>query len=196
MKLNQLLGFLIVMVLFHSCSVQKCLYSKGWNVDFHSAFHPNGSTVILHHPMESEKKDMTLPASSIPSNAAQNVTLSEETVAQKQVTLAESSSLLFKTTQSPTHFDGITRVAESKKSKLQRNMLVKPATHVANVADNHASPLAPDWLIVLLCIFIPPIAVLLMTNGHLEKTLISLLLWILGVLPGIVYAFLVYLHYL
>jgi uncharacterized membrane protein YqaE (UPF0057 family) len=196
MKMNQLLGFLIVMVLFHSCSVQKCLYSKGWNVDFHNAFHPNGSTVILHHPMESEKKDMTLPASSIPSNAAQKVTLSEETVAQKQVTLAESSSLLFKTTQSPTHFDGITRVAESKKSKLQRNVLVKPAPHLAKVADIHTSPLAPDWLLLLLCFFLPPIAVFIMTNGNLEKVLISLLLWILGIAPGIVYAFLVYLHYL
>jgi uncharacterized membrane protein YqaE (UPF0057 family) len=146
--------------------------------------------------VETEKKEVTLLAASIPINAAENVTLSEETLSQNHVALAESNSIPSKAAQSPTHFDGIGQVAESKKSKLHGNALVKTAPHVASVVDHHDSPLAPDWLIVLLCIVIPPIAVLLMTNGNVEKTLISLLLWILGVLPGIIYAFLVYLHFL
>lgn len=196
MKLNHLFGWLMLMVVFHSCSVQKCVYSSGWNIDFHSSYRSNRSTLTLRSPVETEKKEVTLLAASIPINAAENATLSEETLPQKHAALAESNSIPSKAAQSPTHFDGIGRVAESKKSKLHGNALVKPAPHVANVAAHYASPLAPDWLIVLLCIVIPPIAVLLMTNGNVEKTLISLLLWILGVLPGIIYAFLVYLHFL
>jgi uncharacterized membrane protein YqaE (UPF0057 family) len=196
MKLNHLFGWLMLMVVFHSCSVQKCVYSSGWNIDFHSAHRPNRSTLTLHSLEETEKKEVTLPAASIPSNAAENATLFEETLAQNHDALAESNSIPSKAAQSPTHLYGIGRLVESKKSKLHRNVLDKPAPHVANLADNHASPMAPDWLIVLLCIVIPPIAVFLMTNGNMEKTLISLLLWFLGILPGIIYAFMVYLHFL
>ena len=72
----------------------------------------------------------------------------------------------------------------------------KPMAQTNVLCRVNPAPLAPDWLILLLCIFIPPIAVALMTNGNIEKILIALLLWILGVLPGVVYAFLVFLHYL
>lgn len=45
-----------------------------------------------------------------------------------------------------------------------------------------------DLICSLLCLFIPPLAVCLY-HGGAKETIVSILLWILGVLPGVIYAY-------
>lgn len=188
-KLKWTLGLVFLSLFWNACSVQKCVYSKGFNVDFKG----------FHGTKKSNE------------SAAKQVQHSSEI--ENEVTAEESEVLEAIATQSPAQILALNQVhsIDGSEKGLATN---KPVTkfgeikgRIAHRATNsmaqsnvlsyvNAAPLAPDWLILLLCIFIPPIAVALMTNGNIEKILIALLLWILGVLPGVIYAFLVFLHYL
>ena len=183
------MGFVFISLFWNACTVQKCVYSKGFNVDFKG----------FHGTKKSNE------------SAAKQVQHSSEI--ENEVTAEETEVLEAIATQSPPQMlalyqvhsiDGsekglspikpITRIDETKRSIAFRATNSMAQSNV--LSHVNAAPLAPDWLILLLCIFIPPIAVALMSNGNIEKILIALLLWILGVLPGVIYAFLVFLHYL
>lgn len=188
-KLKWTLGLVFLSLFWNACSVQKCVYSKGFNVDFkgfHGAKKSNESDAkqvqysseIEIEVSAEETEELKALATQFP---AQMLTLNQV----KSIDVSEKGLAPIKPVTNVGETKG--RIAhKATKSIAQSNVL----SHV------NAAPLAPDWLILLLCIFIPPIAVALMTNGNIEKILIALLLWILGLLPGVIYAFLVFLHYL
>ena len=182
------MGLVFLSLFWNSCTVQKCVYSRGFNIDFkgfngtkksnESAAKQVQNSSEIEIEVTAEKTEVLealatqCPTQMLALNQVNSIDGEEKGLAPKPVISFDETKrcITFRAT----------------KSIAQSNVL----SHV------NAAPLAPDWLILLLCIFIPPIAVALMSNGNIEKILIALLLWILGVLPGIVYAFLVYLHYL
>ncbi len=188
-KLKWSLGLVFLSLFWNACTVQKCVYSRGFNVDFKgfqgakksnesAAKQVRHSGEIENEVMGEETEELKALATQFP---AQMLTLNQvKSIDVSKKELAQTK---------PLSIEGTTKefiASKANKSMAKTNVL----SHV------NAAPLAPDWLILLLCIFIPPIAVALMSNGNIEKILIALLLWILGVVPGIIYAFLVYLHYL
>ena len=188
-KLKWTFGLVFLSLFWNACTVQKCVYSKGFNVDFkgfHGTKKSNESAAKqVQHSSEIENKVTAEETEALEVIVSQD---SKQMLALNQVKSIDVSE------KGLAPIKPVTNVGETKgriasratKSLAQSNVL----SHV------NAAPLAPDWLILLLCIFIPPIAVALMSNGNIEKILIALLLWILGVLPGVIYAFLVFLHYL
>ncbi len=188
-KLKWTLGLVFLSLFWNACTVQKCIYSRGFNIDFkgfNGTKKSNESAarqVQLSNVFENEATDEDTEVLNVlvPQDPTQMLALNQV----KSIDVAEKGLAPIKPVANVGETNG--RIAHRAiNSMAQSNVL----SHV------NAAPLAPDWLILLLCIFIPPIAVALMSNGNIEKILIALLLWILGVLPGIVYAFLVCLHYL
>ena len=188
-KLKWTLGLVFLSLFWNACTVQKCVYSRGFNVDFkgfHGTKKSNESAAKqVQHSSEIENEvtaeETELLEVIVSQDSKQMLALNQV----KSIDVSEKGLAPIK----PVTIDGKTKdriASRATKSLAQSNVL----SHV------NAAPLAPDWLILLLCIFIPPIAVALMSNGNIEKILIALLLWILGVLPGVIYAFLVFLHYL
>ena len=188
-KLKWCIGLVFLSLLWNACTVQKCVYNRGFNVDFkgfHGTKKSNESAAKqVQHSSEIENEVTAEETEVLEVIVSQD---SKQMLALNQVKSIDVSE------KGLAPIKPVTNVGETKgriasratKSLAQSNVL----SHV------NAAPLAPDWLILLLCIFIPPIAVALMSNGNIEKILIALLLWILGVLPGVIYAFLVFLHYL
>jgi uncharacterized membrane protein YqaE (UPF0057 family) len=189
-----LLALLTIIVFGQSCTVQKCHYSKGFNVSFKKgASNLKSSIVSENHSGCANTSDNLQEESGVMDlNNSDNAEFASIVIPHSSHSDGVMSTDICGRVLEPLCNKGRSKVISSGKnevcSKLNRRVKV--------VIQNSSAPLAPDWLILLLCIFIPPIAVALMSNGNIEKILIALLLWILGLLPGIVYAFLVFLHYL
>lgn len=185
---------IVIMVFGQSCTIQKCHYSRGFAVSLknsarglqsldNSENHSECTNIL-----EAPKKEMVGMAWNEPvisdisksslSSSSHSDNMQKEAIFSKDIRAACVTEQNTVTTS----------------SKIDARAHLKKGIEKLSEVKRH--PLVPDWLIMLLCILIPPIAVALMTNGNIEKTLIALLLWILGVLPGIVYAFLVFLHFL
>ncbi len=188
-KLIWSLGLVFLSLFWNACTVQKCVYSKGFNVDFkgfHGTKKSNESAAKqAQFSGEIENEAAVEENEVIEVNSLQAVTQLHTQNQVDSFDKVEKGLAAIKSVTNPGEAKSLIASRVSK-SMAQTNVLSR-----ANTA-----PLAPDWLILLLCIFIPPIAVALMSNGNIQKILIALLLWILGVLPGVVYAFLVFLHYL
>ena len=183
------LGLIVLSLFWNACSVQKCVYSKGFNVDF-KVFH--GVKKSTHTTSnKNELGDAVECAEHVASNdMAESLSLPDTTL-MPAVLLDNAAPVMEKATVEIKPLSHVDTAQNRQRIRIPQNRM---PTNVLSRAG--AAPLVPDWLIVLLCIFIPPIAVALMSNGNIEKILIALLLWILGVLPGVIYAFLVFLHYL
>ncbi len=188
-KLQWSLGLVFLSLFWNACTVQKCVYSKGFSVDFKGL---NG-TKKSNEPAAKQAQFI---------GEIENEAAVEENEAMEVHSLQAATQLI--TQNQVNSFDtakkgmavikSVTNLGEAKGRNASRANKSMAQTNVLSRAG--AAPLAPDWLILLICIFIPPIAVAIMSNGNIQKILIALLLWILGVLPGVVYAFLVFLHYL
>lgn len=188
-KLKWTLGLVFLSLFWNACTVQKCVYSRGFNVDFkgfHGTKKSNESAAKqVKHSSEIENEVTAEETEVLESIATQSPTQMLALNQVKSIDVAEKGLAPIKP---------VTNVGETKGRIASRATTPMAQSNV--LSHVNAAPLAPDWLIILLCIFIPPIAVALMSNGNIEKILIALLLWILGVLPGVIYAFLVFLHYL
>jgi uncharacterized membrane protein YqaE (UPF0057 family) len=188
-KLKWSLGLVFLSLFWNACTVQKCVYSKGFNVDF-KGFH---GTKKSNEPAAKQAQF----SSEIENEAAaeeNEVMEAKANQATPQILAQNQVDSFDKVEKGLAAIKSVTNPGEVKSRIASRVSKSMAQTNVLSSAN--AAPLAPDWLILLLCIFIPPIAVALMSNGNIQKILIALLLWILGVLPGVVYAFLVFLHYL
>ncbi len=188
-KIKLYLGLIVISLFWNACSIQKCVYSKGFNLDFKGfngvkkATHSASTKSELGHAVEAAESvvsDDMVELFSLPEAKHMPVVHLDKAAPVTEKATVEIKPL--------SHFG-----ADQSRHRIRIPEKKMPANVLSS---SGAAPLAPDWLIVLLCIFIPPIAVALMTKGNIEKILIALLLWILGVLPGVVYAFLVFLHYL
>ena len=186
-KLKWTLGLVFLSLFWNACTVQKCVYSRGFNVDF-KGFHGTKKSNESDARQVQYSSEIEVSAEETEELKALATQCPTQMLAMNQVKSNDVSEKGLAPIKPVINFDETKRsiAFRATKSIAQSNVL----SHV------NAAPLAPDWLILLLCIFIPPIAVALMSNGNIEKILIALLLWILGIFPGIVYAFLVFLHYL
>jgi uncharacterized membrane protein YqaE (UPF0057 family) len=183
------LGLIVLSLFWNACSVQKCVYSKGFNVDFKGFHGVKKSTHTTSN--KNELGDAVECAERVASDdMTESLSLPDATL-MPAVLLDKAAPVMEKATVEIKPLSHVGAAQSRQRIRIPEN---KMPTNV--LSRTGAAPLAPDWLIVLLCIFIPPIAVALMSNGNIEKILIALLLWILGVLPGVIYAFLVFLHYL
>jgi uncharacterized membrane protein YqaE (UPF0057 family) len=188
-KIKIYLGLIVLSLFWNACSVQKCVYSKGFNVEFNGFHGVKKSTRTSSY--KNERGDAVERAEHVASNdMAESLSLPDATL-MPAVLLDKAAPVMEKATVEIKPLSHVGAAQSRQRIRIPEN---KMPTNV--LSRTGAAPLAPDWLIVLLCIFIPPIAVALMSNGNIEKILIALLLWILGVLPGVIYAFLVFLHYL
>lgn len=193
-KSVSLFALLTIMVFGQSCTVQKCHYSKGFNVSFKKGVSNFKTSIVSENQSDCAETSDNLHEETI------DMALSNSVNAEYTSTVIPHSSHcdgvmnndICKEGLEPLCGNGRTKVISSAKNEV----CSKWSRGIKGVIQNNSAPLAPDWLILLLCFFIPPIAVALMSNGSIEKILIALLLWILGVLPGIVYALLVFLHVL
>lgn len=189
-----LLALLTIMVFGQSCTIQKCHYSKGFNVSFKKGA-SNFKTSIV-----SENQSDCAETSDNLNEETGDTALSNSVNAEFTSTVISHSSHCDGVMNNDICEEGLEPLRGKGRAKVissaEKEVFSKWNRGIKGVIQNISAPLAPDWLILLLCFFIPPIAVALMSNGSIEKILIALLLWVLGLVPGIVYAFLVFFHFL
>ncbi len=183
------MGLVFISLFWNACTVQKCVYSKGFNIDFRGYTHNKKSSETPEKQVKPRQE--YLEEATTEENEVLEARVTQDSTQVLAMIQQTSSDLMV---EESSQIKPVTKVVRTKDSRTIRWVKSAPPSDV--LSHTNAAPLAPNWLILLLCIFIPPIAVALMPNGNIEKILIALLLWILGVLPGVIYAFLVYLHYL
>ncbi len=181
-----------VAVFMASCTVEKRHYNSGYYVNWkHSK-----NTVKLHkakaqvEPVAAVKElenvnmqQKVETVNTVPTeNKQQPVTTSYSASASENVILSRSEAA-----------NEIKKHEPSQKMTVGKFFkAVKAAKELKKqMRDNHGSNGAPMWLIYLLCVFIPFVAVGIVTDWNLTKVLIAILLTILFWIPGIIYAFIV-----
>lgn len=189
-----LLALLTIMVFGQSCTVQKCHYSKGFNVSFKKGASNFKTSIVSENQSDCAETSGNLHEKTGDTALSNSVNdeFTSTVISHSSHCNGVMNNDICKEGLEPLSGKGHAKVISSA----EKEVFSKWNRGIKGVIQNNSAPLAPDWLILLLCFFIPPIAVALMSNGSIEKILIALLLWVLGLVPGIVYAFLVFFHFL
>ena len=192
--LLHLASILMIIVIGQSCTVQKCHYSRGFNVSLKKG------GINLRSSSTSENHSFCTDTSFDLQDESGALALNNSVTAEFSPTVLSHSSQ-GNGVKNNDNCEANTQEISSKgrakvMSSVKNEVCSKVNRGIKGVFQASLAPLAPDWLVLVICFFIPPLAVALMTNGNIEKILIALLLWFLGLVPGIVYAFLVFFHFL
>lgn len=175
--------------------IQKRKYNKG----FHKSFKKNIKTKDI-------KEDETLAFVENKSNNSQEVKTiknTEKSIAfnsvvdnnninlQSKEVKTKVASENKKTKNNPKKTDKIEKVISKVSNKIEKSISKKSnITSVNDVKDTNEEDI-PVWAYYLMAIFIPPVAVGLITDWEVKEVIINLLLCLLCGLPGIIHALIV-----
>jgi uncharacterized membrane protein YqaE (UPF0057 family) len=201
MKFNNLYNVLIIGIFFISaCSIEKREYLSG--------FHISKSHKIKIQPKEPKSLE---PLDIVRLTETPNTTSAKENKTEEETNLNSTiSPFNNKTTnkianQLSSHRNTKPTVNKtrsyksnqfflfnSKQKKNATNNFIKNQlqTNEKNSADDTVNGI-PIWLIIILCIFLPPLAVGFATNWDALPIIINVILWFLFILPAIIHAFIV-----
>jgi uncharacterized membrane protein YqaE (UPF0057 family) len=188
MKKILLLGGAIMLML-SSCTMQKCVYNKGFYVDWFDApsikksesTEANEKTLLLTDAKLNQEVVAT-PAfiASLPEvevSAVQSLEKIKNVEAKPIAVLSQS-------------FKESAPVVASTLTKKELKAAVKDIKK--NIVVNKTSGGdVPTWALYLLCFLIPPIAVGFATNWDINKVLINILWCLLCGLPGLIHALII-----
>ena len=177
---------------FSSASMQKRKYTKGFYFSKNHRFtkgksaHANETTLHSNETSSTDYEALVLDKKEPMLGESQ---VKVQTQNKQQVELRSTDI------QAPKSGKADVLVSETKSEK-ETKQIVK-SNHSDKVVTKHESnsnkSMADDLLIlcIILCFFIPPLAVGIWTNIDWTKVLISLLLTLLFFLPGLIYSLLV-----
>jgi uncharacterized membrane protein YqaE (UPF0057 family) len=197
MKHNKLFtaiaAFAAAAFIFSSCSttdgltIEKRRYRDGYYV-----------SKSKRNDNKAEEKQVVLSRETItPQQAAalEQKAVQPEAVKGEVQPIAEQTNVTVPTT--PAANSTVKAVTEAKKevssvSKKEARKTAKTAVKQAKKDAKKSADDVPDVVIILLCIFLSPLAVYLIKGDIDNDFWINLVLWILCGIPGIIHAFIVY----
>lgn len=200
MKINMknfTLLLLILSVLMSACSVEKRMYRKGFNVQWHASLKSKNqlsefsSNEAITASVEKDNSQQPLKVSE---NASVQAPLSTTTI----VPIEDAAAIQVLPSQLPStpkqnHFVKI----ESSKAAVQINTVqhakekrlvkhIEKMKHAQDYSDD-----VPVLLLFLLCFIIPPVAVGLATDWDVETVIYNIIWCVLCGLPGVIHALIV-----
>lgn len=188
MKKVLLLGGAI-MVMLSSCTMQKCVYNKGYYVDWFDAPSFKKSEKMKIQEEKEALAEVSDAISPMLANAEMDApSVSEVLVAPATEAVKHTSmvtpKVALKNTQSP-----VQSIIASNVSKEEIKDVVKEMKRAAKL-ESTGGPL-PTWALYLLCFIIPPLAVGFATDWDITKILINFLLCFLCFIPGLIHALII-----
>ena len=180
---------------FSSNSLQKRKYTKGF-------YHSKRSHLKAKH--DDSKNETVIEKETITNDEAvvlnkkslKTATQSNEPVVQQRPNSDQKSTEKTQVTTVENQRSGsqaVSSVEENSSNRISRNSSREAKSVLKKHDSSSKSSHADDLLIlcIILCFFIPPLAVGIWTNIDWTKVLISLLLTILFFIPGLIYSLLV-----
>lgn len=195
MKTQAVLIALIIISMLSSCTIEKRRYMDGYHVEWNSR--QNKTSIPVSAAQESPDKNLAILASS--EDKMEKASLSEMVVAEPVMSLKKVENP--SSTDEPKESKKTGKIADkdmdfrnSSKEKhtglSQLNLMRRASNSSGNVNVNTFHQTADDnILLLILAIFIPPLAVFLFEGKWNNTCWINLLLTIFFFLPGIIHAF-------
>ncbi len=180
-KIRGAILLFIAFIAISSCTIEKRRYQSGYYINW-GKHGSSQSTAFTKEPAQKVQQvtSVQLPEATNKSSAVQ--------VTKTDVMASSDNSFVCANTSSLNCSEKKTEVQAKKISKYKAYKTIKKAIKNQKGSDNEF----PEILMILLCIFLPPLAVGIMTDWELEPVAINFLLCLLCWLPGIVHAFFVY----
>lgn len=185
-------------------SIQKRKYNKGFFIDFNKKLGGQSNEVVMREEVEEESnveiQETALPGAELQKevllshdNAVEIVEpIQEKKVEKESHTLAttisdkgSSTNRLERLTHERTDKSGFKIIRSMRKFKHKNFSVYEKKAVMSNSSDGTLV------LYIILAILIPFLAVLLVTDFDIGKTLLCLLLTLLGYIPGLIYALVV-----
>lgn len=181
-RIKSVLLFVIAMIAISSCTMEKRHYQAGYYIDWgkNASNQPTAQKHIKNQKAESIASVQLIASSK-----------EELAVKESKSDLSASNSTSFvpaKAVSLNTSAKKTEVAAPNKISKYKAYKALKKAVKEHKSGDSDI----PEIILILLCIFLPPIAVGIMTDWEFEPVAINILLCLLCWLPGIVHAFILY----
>lgn len=185
---NRIIAIIAIVTLMSSCSIEKRHYMSGYHVDWHSR-----SAKVEHHKHQDTEDQTTVASNGLVNETAINT----EQPCIQEVINVESVELTEQTASSNQNIS-----KEEIKAEKKLNRIISQTLHqkdVTSTIDNTAQVNQVEQksenadtellLLALLAILLPPLAVFLFENSITTNFWISVILTLLGWLPGIIFAF-------
>jgi uncharacterized membrane protein YqaE (UPF0057 family) len=197
--MRKFLSFMMLVIVtslfFGSCTVEKRLHSRGYYVQWKHSYHGSNeaTTDIAKENKTAIQEERTQDESSLieESIASNDNAVSETTLSPSSIAFENNAPVAIQDTDvklvNEMNYSG--RVNGSK-VKNESNKFVKPLVKKALKSDSKSAGGPDKALLMVLCFFIPWLAVGLATNWEL-KPLIFNLLWSLTCIGGIIHALVV-----
>jgi uncharacterized membrane protein YqaE (UPF0057 family) len=196
-KLNLIIVVLLAMV-YSSCTVEKRQYMSGYHVEWH---HKN-KEIKGHSQAEAVEK-----ASAIAEKAAEEVAVVESTESTVLPAIVTSTDFVAEKAASEkaeklnfvqkAKHKALVKMAETVAPKATVKMAAKMKAENKSISASNdaASSSEPDMvLLIILAIFIPPLAVYLYEGDWTKRCTVNLILTLLCGIPGIIHALIVILE--
>lgn len=188
MKKVLLLGGAI-MVMLSSCTMQKCVYNKGFYVDWFDAPSFKKSEKMKIQEEKEILAEMSVGTSPVLATAEiETASVSEVQVAPAMEAVKHTSmatpKVALKNMQAP-----VQSIMASNVSKKEIKDAVKEIKKAVKLESTGGS--LPTWALYLLCFIIPPVAVGFATDWDINKVLINVLWCLLCGIPGLIHALII-----
>jgi uncharacterized membrane protein YqaE (UPF0057 family) len=182
-RIGSVILLFVAIIAISSCTMEKRRYQSGYYIDWGK----NGSSTTTALSKEQMPKAEQIAAVKLPEPSNEVATLQGST---SDLSASNDNSFVPAKKLSVNSPEKKSEVAAPKKiSKYKAYKALKKAVKEHRGGGNSD---IPEIVLILLCIFLPPIAVGLMTDWEFEPLAINILLCLLCWLPGIIHAFILY----
>ena len=184
---------LFVTAFISSCTIEKRLHNSGYHVMWKNGKHASDANENL---AKVEDNDVTskenISISQVPSVQTEEITTTASISTEQEAVNAPENTVVNQSVKKENATSSAVRSTETKKtaSLSFKKTIIKQAARKLTSNKNNA----PDEiLLIILCFFIPPVAVGLKTDWDTRTVVINILLTLLCGIPGIIHALIVFL---
>lgn len=181
-RIESVILLFVAIIAISSCTMEKRHYQSGYYIDW-GKNDASKSTAVNNAPITKAQK---IAAVKLPESSNEVYSVRESV---SDLSASSDNALVPAKKLSPSASEkNVVVTAPKKISKYQAFKAMKKAVKAHKNGDSDF----PEILMILLCIFLPPIAVGIMTDWEFEPLAINILLCLLCWLPGIIHAFIIY----
>lgn len=196
-QINQLSIFGLIMVLaLSSCSLQKRVYTKGFNINwFENHKGSDDGKLSDNHAKKAEKRKQVTTENAVTDNSVAVATTSDETPvvinnAISETVIASKEEAVISKVKAASVSNPEVKKAIEKSASASKPMVKSITKQLMKKANKNGGDV-PVGLLYVLCFLIPWLAVGLVTDWDIRTVVINLLWTLLCGIPGIIHAIIV-----